>query len=52
MFSTTYRHPNRRFHSISFQNYGARHLLRLKSVWLDAAGRLSIPPFLSFGEHG
>jgi hypothetical protein len=24
MFSTTYRHPYRQFHSISFQNYAAR----------------------------
>jgi hypothetical protein len=26
MFSTTYRHSIRQFHSISFQNYGARKL--------------------------
>jgi hypothetical protein len=35
MFSATYRHSIRQFHSISFQNYGAEDSLRLKSAWLE-----------------
>jgi hypothetical protein len=48
MFSTAYKAPLRRFHSISLQNHGARGSSRLEMPECTGVASLSIPPFVFF----